>query len=486
MICISVTPTSRKLAKVDILNGSRQADVVEVCLDHLAKTPDMGEMLSGFETPLIVSCRRPQDGGQWKGGEDERFDLLRQAIIAEPEYVELELDIANRIPRFGKTKRIVSFTSLDRPLGNIDDIFDEAKRANADVVKVTWPTPDLDSAWPLLAAVSKKRDLPVVGMGIGASSVTYSLLGLKYGSPWVYAALESGMEAHEGQPTVWDLKDVYEASTIDANTKFVAVSGFGGTSMAAIRAFNAGYKKLGINSRCIPIDFRKLDMLGKRLDVLKIRALILPPDGGGRVASLATKMEKAVEQSGHVDLLLKQQDGWHGYNMIWRSTLKAVEKLLGTGDSEERPLDRRNVLLIGAGELAQAIAFGIGQRKGILSVTCPREDESDALAAKFGVRKVPFHNLYDTLADVVIIADPKLKMGHGKSELNASYLRETMTVVDVSRMPDDSEILAEARARGAKVVEPRDVFAEQLASEFKSISGQGLPADELTEAITAE
>ena len=35
MICITLAPTSRTLAKVDILNAMRYADIVELALDHL-------------------------------------------------------------------------------------------------------------------------------------------------------------------------------------------------------------------------------------------------------------------------------------------------------------------------------------------------------------------------------------------------------------------------------------------------------------------
>ena len=56
MICISVSPKSRQLARVDILNAARQADMVEVCLDNLLKEPDVGDMLEGVT--LAELCRR--------------------------------------------------------------------------------------------------------------------------------------------------------------------------------------------------------------------------------------------------------------------------------------------------------------------------------------------------------------------------------------------------------------------------------------------
>lgn len=95
--------------------------------------------------------------------------------------MELDLDIAPKVPRFGKTQRIISFVRRDRPEHDIDAIFGEAARHQADVVNFTWPTPTLDDAWPLLVAVTQKCRLPIVGLGLGRADLTFSLLGLRHG-----------------------------------------------------------------------------------------------------------------------------------------------------------------------------------------------------------------------------------------------------------------------------------------------------------------
>ncbi|HUG93100.1 MAG TPA: type I 3-dehydroquinate dehydratase [Planctomycetaceae bacterium] len=487
MICISVTPTSRKLAKADILNATRHCDLVEVCLDHLAKEPDVGDLIKGFNKPILVSCRRQTDGGQWTGSEDDRIKLLRQAIVAGPEYIELELDAAAGIPRFGKTKRVISYTSY-KPLGNVDEIFRDAAAVHADVVKFTWPTPALDAAWPLLAAVTKKRELPVVGMGVGAGSTTFSLLSLRFGSPWVYAALEKGMEAHDGQATVWDLDEVYDWIAIGPKTRFVGIVETGGHRNEALRqavaTLNAGFRALGLAYRCLPLELGKLDKLGQMLDILKINALIVGAEWSETLLEVTGRREEAVQKSHFTDLLLKQPEGWHAYNFIWRNALRVLEHTLaaksgaapGQTPAQDRPLDRRNVLLVGANNLAQALAFGIQRRKGVLSVTSPRDDDAREIAQAWNVRHVPFASVYDTLADVVVIADPSIVCGHRKTELNPSFLRPTMTVLDLCRMPDETEFLREARERGCTIVEPSGVYREQLAAQFKAVTGQELPA----------
>jgi hypothetical protein len=173
MICISVVPESRQLAKVDIFNAANQADLVEVCLDHLIKEPEIPDLLEGAKKPILLSCRREIDGGHWGGSEDERTLMLRQAIIAGPEWIELEVDIANKIPRFGKTKRLISFTQMDRPLGNLEAVVERAVACKADAIKFTGPTPTLDG---VAIAGDCHEEARFAGRGDGAWSTRADVL----------------------------------------------------------------------------------------------------------------------------------------------------------------------------------------------------------------------------------------------------------------------------------------------------------------------
>lgn len=477
MICVSVTPKSRTLAKVDILNASVRGDIVEVCVDYLLKEPDMNDLLSGSGKPLLVSCRREQDGGRWTGSEDARFNRLRQAIIAGPAYVELELDVASKIPRFGDTKRVVSYTSLHRPITNADEIIDQAIEADADIVKLTAPAPDLDAAWPLLVAMTKPRQVPVVGVGIGAAGITSSLLGVKFGAPWMYAALEPGMETHEGQATVFDLDRNYQHAGLNRETRLIAVAGLDTAAIETARVMNAGFQATQTNIRCLPLVVGRIEKLMKRLEQLRIRALIMPPQTAANLGLKGDLNEDAVERAGFADLLMKHADGWQSFNLLWRSTLRVLERSLGSKTEDEKPLDRRNVLLLGAGPLTRSIVHGVQRRKGIVSISSGRAGEAAALAKELGLRQVPMHNLYNTLADVVILTDPGMQSGHRQSEFNPAFFRPNMTVIDVSRVPEDTDLLKEARERGAKVIEPQTLFAEIIAAQFKPLAGKKLPAD---------
>ncbi len=485
MICITVTPTSRTLAKVDLLNAARHGDIIELCLDHLVKEPDIKDLLTAVDKPIIISCRRSQDGGQWKGTEDERLMLLRQAIVAGPAYIELDLDIAPKVPRFGKVERVISFTRMDRPEHDIDGIFDEAASAHADVVKFTWPTPTIDDAWPLLAAVSQKRRLPIVGMGLGPAELTFSLLGRKYGSPWIYAALEKGMEAHPGQATVFDLNDIYHCREVDRSTIFVAIAGFGEAAIITTRIFNAAFKQLDMNVRCLPIQIGDLNKLPKMLDKLKIRAILVFGTVGHDVLPLAQHIDKLDLQSQYIDLLLHKSDGWHGYNTIWRSAINALERALGRAESGQRPLDKLSVLVLGTGGVAQTMIYGISQRQGLVSVAGPNDKQAQQLASQMSCRHVPFQSVYDSLFDVIVIADESLKSGQKHGCINPGLFKHSNTVVDASHPPLEHELFVEARDRHCKLVEPGPIYVDQIRAQFKVIAGKELPDAAVAETFAS-
>src|ERR1700730_10929029 len=137
MICISINQESRRLALVDMLNAPRQCDLLEVRLDRFGKAPELGEIMAAKPKPVIMSCQRPAEGGQWDGTEEERLAILRQCIISKADYVEIDLDAADHIRKFPPTKRVITYTNLQEPPGDIAEIYQECLTKSPDVVKLT-------------------------------------------------------------------------------------------------------------------------------------------------------------------------------------------------------------------------------------------------------------------------------------------------------------------------------------------------------------
>lgn len=464
MICISVTPHSRRLARVDLLNASHQGDLIELCLDQLRKHPDVGEIIEGFEKPIIVSCRRPGEGGSWEGTEDDRRQLLRNAIIAEPAYIELEPDVAKTIPRFGNVRRIVSCSKMR----TIKDIFAQARDCDADVIKLAWPTRNLDEMWPMLAAVSGDQKLPIVGMGMDRAGITFSLLAKKYGSPWIYAALEERMEVYPGQATVWELREAFALDEIDRETRWIGVAGWEEDDVDSIAALNDALKQMNAKLRCLPLRVGKTKNLLSMLETLKIRGIIV---GMREIESLLPIIDhphRMVEETGTADLLLKRDDGWHGFNTLRKAVVRALR-------SSGKEVTRRRVLLLGTGPRARAVLRVLDEAEAAVSVAAPGDKAAKKLAEAEGVSFVSWSAIYDTVSEFVVFADSEIPVGLKSSGLNPSLLREHTTLLDISAYPCESPLTEEGRVRGCHVIEPRDIRFSHLSTRFRAITGEDLP-----------
>ena len=74
------------------------AELVELRLDCLRREPDLKRVLKERFTPVLITIRKGADGGLWRGDEEKRQRILREAIVAGVDYVDLESDIAGSIP----------------------------------------------------------------------------------------------------------------------------------------------------------------------------------------------------------------------------------------------------------------------------------------------------------------------------------------------------------------------------------------------------
>src|SRR5262245_31898392 len=187
MICVSIVQESRRLALADMLNAAMLgADLIEVRLDKFEKDANLTELVAARRKPILFSCRRRQDGGEWAGADDERLTLLRAGVVAKADYVEIELDEADQVRPFPGCQRVVSYTNLTETPRDIDAIYEQLQTKKPDVIKATCKADTPEEAWPLIQLLNKPP-VPTVVVGIGPAGPMLALIGRKIGAPWVTA-----------------------------------------------------------------------------------------------------------------------------------------------------------------------------------------------------------------------------------------------------------------------------------------------------------
>src|SRR5713226_5596979 len=124
ILCTVIGRNRHKMIQAEIQEAARRgAQMIELRLDFLTKAPDFKRLLALKPCSLIATVRRQEDGGRWTGTEAARQMLLRQAVVAGFDWVDLELDVADIIGRFKNVKRIISYHNLREMPDDLEELY---------------------------------------------------------------------------------------------------------------------------------------------------------------------------------------------------------------------------------------------------------------------------------------------------------------------------------------------------------------------------
>jgi 3-dehydroquinate dehydratase/shikimate dehydrogenase len=489
MICISIAQESRRFALADMVNAARQCDLLEVRLDRFGKSPDVGELLAAKPKPVIMSCRRPRDGGQWTGTEEDRLAILRQCIVSKADYAEIELDAADQVRPFPPSKRVISYTNLETTPSDLADIYSAMQTKKPDVIKLVTRAQTPEEAWPLVQILAKPA-VPTVAVGLGRPGVMLAVLGRKMGAPWTYAALERGMEAYPEQPTIRDLETIYHYRAIERSTRLVGVTGSTEQATVNIAALNAAMVQLGVPTRCLPLEIGNVRLFRKVLEAVRLTCAVVDEPHRKAMRDVVGELEAGAQRANAADLIAHQGDKWNGYYLFDRAATAALEATLRERKPGDKPIDGRTVMLIGVNGLARAMANRVTKSGGIAIIASRDKAAALQLAQEIGCRHVQLDGVYTTLHDVLIVCAEEqrhatLKNKPGEVGIHAGYLKPSITVMDLTAPPRGSELLRGAAERGCPIVSPRRVLVEHVLRQVKLIAGKEAPEEIVQQAIDA-
>lgn len=484
MICISIAQESRRFALVDMMNAAPQCDLLEVRLDRFGNAPDLADIVAFKSRPLIMSCRRPCDGGGWDGTEEQRLALLRQAIISKADYVEIELDVADKIRPFPPAKRVIAYTNRAETPANLAEIYAEALTKKPDVIKLTTLARTPEEAWPLVQILAQPA-VPTVVVGLGKPGVMLSIFGAKLGAPWTYAALERGMETYPDQPTVSDLENIYHYRAISRSTRLVGVTGFGPLEQATIAALNAAFAVRTLPARCLPLGVGNLRVFRKVLEATKLTAAVIDPEHRQAILEIATDSAPSAQGSKSADVLLRKENHWQAHDTRTEAIVSGLEAMLKVRPHGERGLHGRVVVLVGTSPSTLALGRELKRRECALIVVSHDAKAAHALAQELDARFAQFEALYSTSHDVLIVSDVEHAPGKagGNDGVHPGYLKPGMAVVDLTGPGvEKTTLLREAETRGCAVLTPRDLWLSQVAAQARLLTGQDTAREVLAKA----
>ena len=487
MICITISQESRRMALVDMLNAAMLgADLIEVRLDRFEKDANLAELMTAKKKPILFACKRPEDGGEWQGTEEERTMLLRAAVMAKADYVDIEADAADSVRPFPTYKRVISYTNLEGTPRDIAEIYAQMQTKKPDVIKLTCMARTPEEAWPLIQILNKPP-VPTVVVGLGSAGLMLALLGRKIGAPWATAALEKGMEAYPGQATVRELDEFYRYRDIGKPTKFVGVSGGGERSKLLAGLLNTAFARLEMPHRVLPLQVGNLKMFRKIIDAVRLQGVLLDDTANEGMHEIATYDETAKTPVASADSLFPSEEGWTASNQLGQTVVNALDALLREKGNSEG-ISGRSVLLAGVGPLTKMMVPALRKAGASIMWASKNKEAVAGAAATFGGRQMLWEAVYNTSHDVLVIGrDGSRKVSDDPSEeettLHAGYLKPGMCVADLLCGLKPSKFLREAKARGCGIVSPGRLIIEQVRETVRRLGGGDISAETLQETL---
>lgn len=202
----SIVAVLGKDAARDIL-ASEDADMIEVRLDLIDKPLEtLKAVRSATQKPIIATNRLKSEGGQFKGGENERISILSEAA-AYSDFVDIELKAVMRDELLAMIDKpaIVSyhdFVSMP-PREELEAILEEMKETGAKIAKIAVTPLSLKDNIEILEYLLE-ADMPLCMIAMGQIGRHLRAVAPIYGSVLTYGYVSQATAP--GQMSVSDLR----------------------------------------------------------------------------------------------------------------------------------------------------------------------------------------------------------------------------------------------------------------------------------------
>jgi 3-dehydroquinate dehydratase/shikimate dehydrogenase len=480
-ICVVIGRTRHKMVQIEIQEAAKRgACLIELRLDFLAKAPDFKRLLSPKPCALIATVRRPQDGGRWSGTEEERRMLLRQAIVAGFDWVDLETDIADDIRRFKDVKRIISYHNMREVPGDLEQIHQHMCTQDADVIKIAVRAQQPGDNLRVLRLL-KKASRPTVALCMGDLGGPSRILGARYGAPFTYAAFNKERGIAPGIPAFEELKKVYFYDQINADTAIYAVIGDPVAHSLSPLIHNTAFRHLGLNAVYIPIRVPRGDLAGflKEFDRLPVHGYSVTIPHKEAALTVARDREDAADWIGAANTLVRTDHGFAAHNTDYQAALDSLTANLPPAPDGSMPtLHSRAALLLGAGGVARAVAHVLQRAGALLTVTNRTPERALKLKEEVGCRVCDWEARNSISCDLLVnCTSVGMHPNIDEMAIHPSFLKPGLMVFDTVYTPETTLLIREARSRGCHVLTGVDMFVRQAALQFQLFTGKPAPID---------
>jgi 3-dehydroquinate dehydratase / shikimate dehydrogenase len=486
-VCVAVVgeDPSKIIDKAESL--VRDNSFMEFRLDYMANPlaglPKLKHFLDMHpEATVIATCRRVVNGGKFKGSAASQLEVLTKAAAVGFQLVDIELQSAE-ILKAGeltglkdKVGVILSFHDF-KSTKKLEDSFTEMKRYPADFYKVVSTATTLhDNVQMMRFVQAHSAQYEMVGLCMGEQGIISRVLGVRAGSIFTFGAALKGEETAIGQVMASELRDTYRIEMVDAATQVYGVAGDPVAHSMSPIMMNAAFRRETVNAVYLALHAKTLKDLLTCVNDIPIRGLSITMPYKQQIVEVLANSDELTKQIGACNTVVRAQDGkLYGFNTDVAGIVVPLEQRM--------TLQGAKILIVGAGGVARAAAFGLKNKGAEVFITNRTAEKGQTLARQSKTKYMKRADVAKASFDVIINATP-LGMGTNKQtpledkELNTKYL------FDLVYTPAETKLMKMAKAKNIQIIPGLEMFVQQGARQFEIWAGKPAPVADMAFVVS--
>lgn len=210
---------------------------------------------------------------------------------------------------------------------------------------------------------------------------------------------------------------------------------------------------------------------------LAIRQLAISIPHKESVLAHLDELDDTARQIGAVNTVTRRADRLVGSNTDWIGAVQAIER--------ETPLSGRDVVILGAGGTARAVAWGARERGARVAVLNRTPGRAEQLVRQLGIGHAGTLDELPAMPCDILVNTTSVGLRSDASPIRADAIPPGSVVLDAVYEPARTRLLRDAEARGARTVEGKWMLVYQAAEQLRLWSECEPPIGVMADAFDA-
>lgn len=453
-------------------------DMCELRVDCLApeEFAEVKYFPAQAKVPVILTARRPEDGGQWHGTEEERTALLLRALSDSPRpfaFVDMESDFRvaelEDVAKVRGTRIIRSLHKFDGPVENIVECATALKGTSDDIPKIACKVNHCADLERIFRQTAQFTGFPHIVCAMGIIGQASRILAERTHSMLTFASPAHALEKMGaiGHLSPEILVERYGFRSLTSHTELFGVTGWPLEHSRSPELNNAAFFAEAKDAVMVPLPAETAEEALRCAETLGIHGIAVTIPHKKAMIPLMASLTPEAEAVGAVNTVIKTVSGWIGANTDIVGFRKSLLCFLGA-----ESLKGRKVAIIGAGGAATAVAYVIDQLGADACIFNKTLARAEDLAAKYGFKSAVLGpESLDLLKEYgeIIIQATSVGLSSGDSQGDDPIpfydFQGHEQIFDLIYSPEETPVMARARKSGCRAENGLGMLIEQAREQ---------------------